>query len=59
MSQQQRLPPSARVSVATGEDRLFSSTFFLISFFFFFFFLVGVGSSFGVNVNSDTFLFIK
>ena len=37
MSQQQRLPPSARVSVATGEDRLFSSTFFLISFFFFFF----------------------
>lgn len=58
MSQQQRLPPSARVSVATGEDRLFSSTFFLISFFFFFF-LVGVGSSFGVNVNSDTFLFIK
>lgn len=57
MSQQQRLPPSARVSVATGEDRLFSSTFFLISFFFFF--LVGVGSSFGVNVNSDTFLFIK
>ena len=49
MSQQQRLPPSARVSVATGEDRLFSSIF---SFFFFFWW---GGSSFGVNVNSDTY----
>ena len=38
MSQQQRLPPSAGVSVATGEDGLFSTTLFL------YFFLVGGGA---------------
>ena len=42
MSQQQRLPPSAGVSVATGEDRLFSTTLFLYFFF-------GGGGFFGVK----------